>query len=220
MRYKAVMFDLDGTLADTLLDIAEAGNHMLRTLGHEARPVGDYRYLAGQGLPYLVKHALGPGREHEVEEGIRVHRAYYAEHGYDHTSLFSGIAELLDELQGRGVAMAVLSNKPHDATVAMVERLLGRWEWAAVRGHRDGGPLKPDAAAALEIAEEVGVPAEQWVYVGDTSVDMKTGKAAGFYTIGVTWGFRDEQELRETGADVIVREAGEVLGVVDGRCAM
>lgn len=214
--YQAVMFDLDGTLADTLQDIANAGNHALASLGHEPLRVERYRYLAGQGLRYLVTHALGPRHQDHVDEGIRLFREHYAVHKYDHTGPYAGIPRLLDALQARGPWTAVLSNKPHDATVEVVERLFGRWSFDAVRGHNGDAPLKPDPRAALEIADELDVEPERWIYIGDTKVDMRTGKNAGFCTIGVTWGFRDEDELRDNGADLIVHQPAEILTVLDG----
>lgn len=217
MDLTAVMFDLDGTLADTLRDIAEAGNHMLRVLGREPLPVQRYRRLAGQGLPALVRDALEVEVENpRVAQGVAAFREYYAAHRYDHTGLYDGIAQLLDALTQRGVTLAVLSNKPDDATRDMVGRLLNRWMWAAVRGHRPPEPLKPDPTTAHRIATQLHVPSDQWMYVGDTRVDMLTGKAAGFYTVGVTWGFRDEAELRASGADAIIHEPGDLLGVIQG----
>ncbi|MEX1017241.1 MAG: HAD family hydrolase [Phycisphaeraceae bacterium] len=218
MHDLAILFDLDGTLADTLTDIAAAGNHALRTLGRPPLPVARYRYLAGQGLPYLIEHALaaeGTSTPAQQEAGIAAFRTFYAQHKYDHTGPFVGLPAVLDELTVRGVRLAVLSNKPHDATVAVVADLFGRWQWDAVAGAKPGVPLKPDAGAALAIADELDIPAERWVYVGDTRVDMETGKAAGMYTIGVTWGFRDEAELREHGADAIVHQPAELLAVVE-----
>ncbi|MEX0746262.1 MAG: HAD family hydrolase [Phycisphaeraceae bacterium] len=217
MHYDAVMFDLDGTLADTLRDIAEAGNYALTQLGHAALPVARYRYLAGQGLPYLVRHALGPDHAGQIEAGIAHFRSHYDRHRYDHTGLFAGIAELLDALVEADAALAVLSNKPHDATLEMVDKLFARWRWSAVAGARADVPLKPDAGAARMIATELNIGPERWVYVGDTMVDMQTGRSAGMFTVGVTWGFRDEAELREHGADAIIHRPGELLPLLDGQ---
>lgn len=210
-RYDAVMFDLDGTLADTLADIAAAGNHVLTRLGKPPRPLRDYRYLAGQGAPWLVREALGPELAQHVDEGVTELKRFQLERAHALTTLYPGVAELLDELTRRGLKLAVLSNKPDAATKQLVGHLLARWKFAAVRGHREGGPLKPDPAAAVEIARELGVPVERWLYVGDTMVDMKTARGAGMFAVGVLWGFRDEPELREHGADAIVKQAGEIL---------
>jgi phosphoglycolate phosphatase len=211
MPYAAVMFDLDGTLADTLADIATAGNHAMAAVGRPGFPVDRYRTLAGQGLPRLIEDALGTEHQHLFDAAFAEFKAHYATHRYDQTRPFDGIAELLDTLSRDGVLLAVMSNKPDEATVDMVQQVFGRWDFAAVRGHLDGYPVKPDPRAAVEMAGELGVPPSDWAYVGDTDVDMQTGKAAGFFTVGVTWGFRDENELRRCGADAIIDRPAELL---------
>lgn len=215
MTRDAVMFDLDGTLADTLADIAAAGNTMLESFQRPPRPVADYRYLAGQGVEYLVEHALGGSVDAAtIAEGVAVIKAFYAEHEHERTRAFPGIAELLDALTDRGVTLAVLTNKPQDPAEELVKRLLGGWSFATVRGALPDGPLKPDPAGALAIVDALAIPAARWVYVGDTRVDMETGKRAGFFTVGVTWGFRDEAELLAHGADAIVHEPTRILGLL------
>lgn len=210
--FDAVMFDLDGTLLDTLADIAAAGNHVLSHFGRLPIPVERYRYLAGQGAPYLVEHALGDGLQPRVGEGLDLFKAYQLKHGLDQTEPYPGIPELLDELAKRNLRMAVLSNKPHAATQVAVRSKLSRWAFDAVVGHRpEVAPLKPDPTAAVEICIEMSIPPERWLYVGDTAVDMQTAAYAGMFGIGVLWGFREEAELREAGAKAIVREPMEVL---------
>ena len=140
--------------------------------------------------------------------------AYYTDHRYDQTGPYDGVPELLDALAAARVPMAVLSNKPDAAAVDMVQRLFGRWSFAATRGQREGCAVKPDPAGALAVAAEVGVPAERWIYVGDSDVDMLTARAAGFYAVGVAWGFRGRDELVAAGADVVVETPGEILGGV------
>jgi len=213
-RYDAIMFDLDGTLADTLADIAAAANHALGRLGRPTIATPRYRYLAGQGLRYLMTEALGPHHNDLVEAGIAHFRAHYAEHDTDHTRPYAGVPELLDELASRGLVMAVLSNKPHDATERLVRRVFDRWRFDAVVGHRPGAALKPDPASALAIAAKLVVPPPRWLYVGDTKVDMQTASAAGMFAVGVLWGFRGEDELRASGAKAIVRTPGEILGLI------
>ncbi len=215
MGYNAVMFDLDGTLADTLADIAAAGNHAYAAVGRQPRAVADFRTLAGQGLERLIRDGLGRADEDEVARAVRAFHEYYATHRYDHTAPYPGIGALLDELKRRGICTAVMSNKPDEAAVDMMRQVFGRWDFAAVRGHRRGYAVKPDPAAAEEIAAEVGVPAERWVYVGDTDVDMLTGRAAGFFTVGVTWGFRDRTELKAAGAQRIIDQPAQLLELWD-----
>jgi len=212
------MFDLDGTLADTLDDLAEAGNHMRAAFGHPPLPRADYRRLAGQGRHYLAQHALSlPDGDARIEQAAEHFRRELLERDHAKTRPYPGIAEMLDALTARGFTLAVLSNKPDDSTVALVERVFADWGFAQVRGHRDGCAPKPDPAPAHAIAEALGVPEKQWVYVGDTRVDMLTGTGAGMFTVGVTWGFRDEAELRDSGAHAIIHAPTELVKVLDER---
>jgi len=214
-RYDAVMFDLDGTLADTLADIAAAGNHALTTLGLAPIPVERYRYLAGQGIGWLVTHALGPAHADLVPQALELTRSYQLAHGLDQTTLYPGIPELLDELTRRKLKAAVLSNKPHPATEIAVAKVLGNWRFDAVAGQREGFPLKPDPQQALVIAAKLGVPVGHWLYLGDTAVDMQTAVAAGFHPVGVLWGFRQEAELRENGARTIIAHPQDLLKLLE-----
>ncbi len=212
MRRSAVVFDLDGTLADTLADIAAAGNHALNALGRPPRPVEDYRLLAGQGLRSLVVEALGdPAPDDLVERGMNTFLTYYARHRFDHTRAYDGVTDLLDALNARGLRLGVLSNKPHHETLAVTQALLPRHRFDAVIGHQDDTPLKPDPTSARQLMASLGVRPEECVYVGDTKVDMLTGRSAGMFTIGVTWGFREEQELRQHGAEAIIHEPMDLL---------
>ncbi len=212
--FRAVMFDLDGTLADTLADIAACGNHVLAAFGRPPLPRERYRYLAGQGARWLVREALGADEnDPRVEEGLRLFRAYQLAHGMDLTRPYPAIPELLDELTWRGARIAVLSNKPHAATVAMIERVFARWRFDAVLGQRDDRPLKPDPTQALEIAAALGVPPAGWLYLGDTRVDMLTARAAGMTAVGVLWGFREEEELRAAGAQALIAHPLDLLAM-------
>ncbi|MEL7089700.1 MAG: HAD family hydrolase [Planctomycetota bacterium] len=211
MSYDAIMFDLDGTLADTLADIAAAGNHAFAAVGRPTFPVADYRTLAGQGLERLIRDGLGPEHAGLFDDACAAFHEYYAVHRYDRTAPYPGVAELLDELVARNIRLAVMSNKPDEATVDMVDHVFSRWDFAAVRGHRPGYPVKPNPQAPREICAETGIAPERWLYVGDTDVDMQTGRRAGFFTVGVTWGFRDEAELRDAGADAIIDRPAQFL---------
>jgi phosphoglycolate phosphatase len=213
-RFDAVLFDLDGTLADTLQDIANAANFALGRLGHAPIETPRFRYLAGQGLKNLMIAALGPAHQHQVEEAMGYFRGFYADHFIDNTRPFAGMADVLDELVRRGLPMAVLSNKPHPATMLVMEKVFGRWRFASVVGHKPEAPLKPDPTSAFAIAARLNVPAERWLYVGDTRVDMETAVNAGMFPVGVLWGFRDEPELRASGAKVIITEPRELLDLL------
>lgn len=214
MKHQAVMFDLDGTLADTLADITSAGNHVLARLGHPPIDQERYRYLAGQGARSLLCTALGPEKEHLVPEGLAMFRAYYEVHGLDHVRPYRGIPDLMQELTKRGIRMAILSNKPEAAVHQVVQHLFDDDLFEIARGHLEtpGAPgLKPDPAGALAIADQFGIEPAAWIYVGDTRVDMETAHAARMFAVGVLWGFRDELELRESGAEAIIREPSELL---------
>jgi phosphoglycolate phosphatase len=212
-----VVFDLDGTLLDTLTDLAACTNAALAALGQPGHPLDAYRYLVGEGMEQLVRRALPPAARDEarVQEGLALLKAGY-EHGWmRHTRPYPGIAELLDRLVGRGVAMAVLSNKADAFTQVMVEHYLGRWPFVGVRGSRPDVPRKPDPAAALELARELGCEPARLGFVGDTAIDVKTARAAGMHPIGVLWGFRGEDELRLAGATRLVRSPAELATVIE-----
>ena len=211
---RAVMFDLDGTLADSLADIAAAANHALSQLGRPTYPVQEYRYKVGQGLESLMQVGLGPEHASLIPRGIELFKEYYAVHSIDQTGPYPGIASLLDELTRRGVMLAVLSNKPHPATLQIMDKIFSNWKFAYALGHRPGTALKPDPASAIEIVNASGIPREQWLYVGDTKVDMLTAVNAGLYPVGVLWGFREREELEQSGAQTIIREPAELLNLL------
>lgn len=211
---RGVMFDLDGTLADTLQDLANAANHAIALHGRPPHPLTAYRHFVGQGVENLFRAALDTEDDALIMPCVERFKAHLAAHQYDHSSPYDGVPELLDALVQRGVKIAVMSNKPDERTVEMVDTLFGRWRWDAVRGHRAGYAVKPDPTAALEIARELDVPPDAWAYVGDTRADMLTGTAAGFFTVGVTWGFRDEDELRTSGAHAIIHHPSELPGLL------
>jgi len=211
---RGVMFDLDGTLADTLRDLADAANHAIALHGRAPHPLDAYRHFVGQGVENLFRAALETEDDALVAPCVERFKRHLAAHQYDHSGPYDGVPQLLDALVRRGLKLAVMSNKPDDRCAEMVEELFGRWAWDAVRGHRAGYAVKPDPTAALEIAEELGVAPAAWMYVGDTRADMLTGTAAGFYTVGVTWGFRDEQELRTSGAHAIIHHPRALLDLL------
>jgi phosphoglycolate phosphatase len=214
MRFDAVLFDLDGTLADTLDDIAASVNWALERNAVDPHPPDAYRELVGEGVGRLVERALPVERQDLHGAVLEDLRAHYTEHMLDRTAPYPGIPELLDEIRRRDLPMAVLSNKPEVATRWMVERLFSAWPFAAVRGERPGVPHKPDPAAALEIASAIGVEPARVLYLGDTRTDMETAVAAGMFAVGALWGFRDRAELVAHGAAAIVEHPREVLGLI------
>jgi len=216
-HFNAVIFDLDGTLIDSLADLAAAVNHALEGAGFGSHPVDAYRLMVGDGAPVLIQRALPPSaRDPEtIRRLLDSFEAYYADHFTDHSRPYDGIVELLAALAGRGLATAVVSNKPHAATLRCVATLLAGHCFGAVLGARDGVPRKPDPACALEAATLMGIAPQYAVYLGDSGVDMQTAKAAGMCAVGALWGFRSREELREAGSTVQLHHPLELLPLLD-----
>jgi phosphoglycolate phosphatase len=217
MPYSAILFDLDGTLLDTLADLGNSMNAVLRSMGLPVHPLDSYKRFVGDGMVILARRALPPDRQDDaaVNACVAAMRREYGAHAFDRTRPYDGIPELLDECARLGLATAVVSNKPHDMTVLMVDRLLDRWQFTAVFGARDGVPRKPDPAAIRDAAAAAGMDPSRFVYLGDTGTDMRAATAAGMYPVGALWGFRDERELRENGAQVCIRRPQEALSLFD-----
>jgi phosphoglycolate phosphatase len=209
--YRAVMFDLDGTLADTLADLANATNIALTSLGCPTHPIQAYRHMVGDGAHTLLKRTLPADKQVLAPEGLRLMRQHYSEHCFDLTRLYAGIPELILDLRQRGLKLAVLSNKPDDFTRQMVNRYFPERPFDMVRGQLPDVPLKPDPTGALQIAGALSVPAPQWLYLGDTNTDMRTATAAGMFPVGVLWGFRDRTELEQAGARALISQPHELL---------
>lgn len=210
----AVLFDLDGTLADSLGDIGGAMNEALADLALPTHSLEAYKAFVGEGIDALVQRALPAGGEGRAGELLAVYRARYQARLTKDTRLYPGIAELLDQLTARQVKLAVLSNKRDDFTVELVRRLLPRWSFGCVRGERAGVPKKPDPTSALQIAAELGVAPGRCLFVGDTAIDIKTAAAAGMRAAGVTWGFRPVGELILAGAHHVVHAPAGLAALV------
>lgn len=211
--FRAVIFDLDGTLLDTLADIASACNAVLEQLGLPSHPQNDYRQFVGEGVARLFEKAL-PAKDRNAETVGRCVEGFRRTNGEQwnvRSKPYDGIVELLDALTARGAPMAVLSNKPHDFTVRCVEHYFRRWQFRAILGQREGVPAKPDPAATLEILGRLQLPTEQVAYLGDSSVDMQTARNARLFAVGAAWGFRSVEELRAAGADAIVNRPQDLL---------
>ncbi|MAE61862.1 MAG: hypothetical protein CMJ49_10970 [Planctomycetaceae bacterium] len=211
----AVIFDLDGTLGDTLADLAGAMNWALGELGMPTHTADACRMFIGEGVGTFAERALPTDERHRVDELLALYRERYAAHCFDQTDLYDGVADLLDGLTERGVAMAVLSNKPDAATGRMVERLMGKWTFAAVRGETAEVARKPAPDGALAIAGALGVARQRVVFVGDSKTDMQTATAAGMAAVGVAWGFRDRAELVEHGAGQVIKHPMDLLKLID-----
>ena len=213
MKYKAVLFDLDGTLLDTLEDLADSMNAVLSGFGFPRRPVAAYRYFVGDGMRMLALRALPESHRDggTLDEAIERMRAQYARRWDNKTRPYPGIDELLDALAERGVAAAVLSNKPDEFTKLCVSKLLPDWRFEAAQGVSERCPPKPDPAGAMAVSERMGVPPGQFLYLGDTNTDMRTANAAGMFPVGAAWGFRTPDELRESGAAAVIDHPMDLL---------
>jgi phosphoglycolate phosphatase len=217
MTHTAILFDLDGTLLNSLDDLADSMNIVLTTLGFPIHPVDAYRYFVGNGIPTLVRRCLPKSalaNEPLVKDAETQMREEYGRRKNNKTHLYDGIPEMLDELQSRGVRLSILSNKPHDALVGIVTHYLGKWKFEAAFGERPGVPNKPNPESALSIARQMNVPPSAFLYLGDTNTDMETAVAAKMFPVGVTWGFRTAEEITKAGARVLIAKPSEVMGLL------
>lgn len=210
---KVIIFDLDGTLLDTLEDIAISANHALVTLGFEAQETSKYRYFVGEGVIKLFENifASNPQSSETIMQAVKLFEEHYAKQFNQNTKLYEGISKMLTFLQKRGFKMAILSNKPDSFTKMCAIKYLRRWHFEAVFGAREGVPRKPHPQGAFDVAEALHVKPEACYYLGDTMIDMITASRAGMLALGALWGFRDEDELREHGAKHLVKTPSEVI---------
>ena len=206
-------------MLDTLADIAGAANAGLKQLGFPTHPIESYRRFVGDGAGCLARRTLPEDHQDDetVERCREIIAAEYAKCWADNTKLYPGVPELLAELHERGIPMAVLSNKPHDATRTVVEGYFPDHHFKVVRGALPSVPRKPDPAGALQIAEELDILPGRFVYLGDTDTDMRTAVAASMFAAGALWGFRDAEELLATGAQALVKTPQEVVNLFDGK---
>jgi phosphoglycolate phosphatase len=219
LKYKAVLFDLDGTLLDTLEDLAGAVNNGLSYLGFPQHPVESYKYFVGDGREEMASRAL-PEKQRDsgtVERLVEFINQEYIQHWADHTRPYRGVPEMLDAVSARGIKLAVLSNKPHDFTELMVFRLLSRWRFEAVVGAMPGTPKKPDCTAALGIVEKLKLHPWEFLYLGDSDIDMKTALAAGMCPVGALWGFRTAEELQRCGAKALIKHPSQLMSFLNER---
>ncbi|MBO4733846.1 MAG: HAD-IA family hydrolase [Clostridia bacterium] len=214
---RSVLFDLDGTLADSLFDLAAATNYAIGKFGFPPREVECFKYFAGDGMPKMIERAL-PEYNNSAETVAKimpVFLSYYSKHFCDSTAAYNGMIDLIDELKRRGIKVAVVTNKDENMAYKVVEKLYGK-RFDLIIGKREGIPAKPDPAAALIAMRELCVKPDECVFVGDSKMDVKTGVNSGAFPVGVLWGFRKRDELSEGGAKKIISEPKELLDIING----
>lgn len=218
MKYKVAVFDLDGTLLDTIEDLRDSMNSVLEGKGYPTHDSEAYKYFVGNGMRELARRALPEDKRStdEIDSAVAAMSVNYSKGWAIKTAPYPGIDKLLNSLEEKGIKCAVLSNKPDALTKQVIEKLLPDWSFYPLFGERQamGVPKKPDPAGALEIAQLLNVQPNECLYLGDTGVDMKTANAAGMYPVGVLWGFRKADELLENGAKKLISDPQELLNLL------
>ena len=211
MIYKGAIFDMDGTLINTLEDLADSVNEMLAHYNLPPRTLDEVRIFVGNGAKILMQRATESTDENFINDALKFYDGCYSRHLLNKTKPYAGIVELLTALQNKNIPVAICTNKQHFAAVALAEKIFPAIKFSAVIGDAK----KPNPARALEIMEKIGVKPAEVAYFGDTSVDMKTALNAGFLPVGVTWGFRAESELVSSGAKFIIHRAEEIFDLIE-----
>lgn len=213
---KLIIFDLDGTLLNTINDLAVSANHALHQNSYPEHELHEYQFFVGNGITKLIERALPQEVRQESiilklrEEFVQ----YYQQHKTDLTCPYPGIPELLHELHSSNISLAVASNKYHQGTVELIHHYFGNSLFKIIAGQKENIPAKPHPAIVNNILEQIGISPCQTLYVGDSGVDMQTAKNSGITSIGVTYGFRPRQELKENGACYIVDKPEEIMEII------
>lgn len=214
---KLAIFDLDGTLLNTISDLGAATNFALRTLGYSEHPIKAYNYMVGNGVRKLIERAQPDADAEEVERIFSVFREYYDEHCTDTTEPYPGIPELLTELTDKGVSLAIASNKYQEATEKIIKHFFPEFQFVAIKGQVPERPVKPDPSIIFSILNEYPTPKQDVLYIGDSAVDIETARRACVENVGVTWGFRPVSELRKAFADHVVSQPSEIMHFMHDR---
>jgi phosphoglycolate phosphatase len=215
MKIEGVIFDLDGTLIHTIDDIAAGANRMLSGRGKPSHPVERYLEWIGSGALKLIERAYGSEVEREELIGmVKEFKYFYGQNLHDKSRVYDGIDAVLDRITERGIPMAILSNKPHELTLEVVEYYLSHWAFTHVFGQREEVPRKPDPEAAFEIAEGMGVDPDKILFVGDSNNDILTAQAAGMIPLGVFWGYGRLRQEAVPGDYRILEKVDELLEIL------
>jgi len=216
MKYKAVIFDLDGTLLDTIEDIKITMNLALKRYNYPEFSVEEYKYFVGKGVDNLISEVIKTASipSSAFRDLKEAYYEIYKNQATINTKLYDGISELIKELKANGISLNVLSNKPHSQTVEVIRHYFGEGVFDLVYGKKEDFSPKPDPASALDLTKALGITPTEVLYVGDTETDILTAKNAGFYSVGVLWGFRKEDELVNADASKIVKHPLEILNLM------
>ena len=213
--FKVAIFDLDGTLLNTLEDLANACNHALNKFSFPTHNVEEYKKFIGNGIYKLVERAVPNNKKDKetVEKVLKTFSDYYNEHMIDMTKPYDGIIDILDELRAKGIKLAVVSNKKHEFTIEIVKKYFED-RFDIVFGHRENYKEKPDPTSVLEVIEKLNILKSECIYIGDSNVDILTAKNAGVKSVGVSWGFRGREELANEGANYLADNNIELLNII------
>lgn len=217
--YKLIIFDLDGTLADTLQDLADAVNYALDVHGFPIHPLESFRYFVGNGVPKLIERAVPEEKRNtEILESVKKDFSYYYNiHSLDKTESYRGITDMLKLIKKMGISTAVATNKSEEFVNAILQKLFPEFRFDAVMGGVENMPKKPDPAIVHKILSVLKIRHDEAVFAGDSDVDVHTAKNAGMKSIGCLWGFRDYNELEKAGADHIVSKPSEIVEILNGQ---
>lgn len=215
-KTQAIIFDLDGTLLNTLDDLADSMNRVLFGMGFPVHETEKYKYFVGDGVEILARRVLPENKRKEKTISLCVEKMLidYGRNCQQKTTLYDGIADLLSALVARDIKLTILSNKPDHLTKKAQSFFLKEWPFDVVSGVKPDVPKKPDPSGALRIAEKLCIPLENFLYVGDTGTDMVTARKAGIFSLGALWGFRNSSELIENGAQALLERPLEVLNYI------
>lgn len=214
MTYRAIIFDLDGTLVDTLTDLGNAMNMALADFALTGHSIESYRQMIGNGLSKLAQRALPNKKQHCENEVLAAMKQYYRRNYLKNTYLYDGIKQILSKLQDKDIRLAVLTNKDQDMAEKIIMHFFGDSLFEYIVGTTGSGPVKPDSNATKELMGSMSLKPEDFLFVGDSGVDMDTAAAAGIRSVGVAWGFRGKAELAEHNADIIIENPEQLLALL------
>ena len=212
--YKLCVFDMDGTVVDSIADIAAAMNRSLEKLGYKPYGVEEYCHMVGDGMEMLCRRAIKSDDEKEVQKLIKLYKEDYFSHCCENSRIYDGMEEVIYALRKKGIRCAILSNKPDEQVKEISKKLFGADMFDEIWGYTPQFPVKPAPDSLLAMIERLGAKRHEVAYIGDSDVDVRLGKAAQVFTVGVSWGLRGEQELLKEGADAIVKTPEKLISIL------